>query len=988
MSSSKNHFNLLCFLLFLSGFLSGGKLLAQVNHSPEYLYVESYGLEEGLRQSMVSSIIQDTTGLIWLTSGDGLHSFDGKGFRAYRIAYNGTYYHSDNMMRKISMTSSSDFLISSSSSLIGFNPLTAGFTFINRELSVYTVLLDAFAGHLSWKFDKGFCLVKNDSLIPLKILWEDNRRPPADMVPDAAVMLGSKSAVIMSNKGILTMSANAEKNSYSCNWIDLPGCTGISKDRKGNIFILCGTSIFAYESPNSISLYKNINIRPGIVFLSENNGVFWFTDETNRKLYKLDNKGLRQVVLLELSGKNTDTINSDIKELYRDKAGKLWIGTDGYGLLKLDPERIFFNKLLIGFTRCITSSDKKLYVGTYNNGLWKCDEDLSNAVRLNPALFDDEEYITSITTDRLSRLWVVTRKGVYAVDTDGNLLFSHKGNCISGRVIKNSSDTLLIMLDNNLLKFSSGEKPRLISERKFYQLTTMLTHMGKTWTGTPSALYFSGNTGNPDFSRDKQLLNTEIFDLAVIDNEVWAATGNGVQAFSHKGNLVGGYPALNKLKNEAVYSLVRDSYNRIWFSGIRGMGYITPDKKSVVRFWPENNLQSLEFNQNAFCKTETGYICFGGINGINSIDPSLLNKQVESPELRIFTLFVSDTIYNKGILPLNIRINPDRLEPNVSGKVFVTDYGQTSHTYFSFYLKNFENAWTEPSEEPYFSYRNLPPGTYRLYVKYTDHNNITHPAQFLLTIHIKPAFWQTWWFTIAAIILGFISTVLIVRKVQDIRYRNRIKALEQEKAIEKERIRISKDMHDEVGASLTRISILSELVRKQQGIPANSSELIDKISNIAGDVVDELSEIIWAMNPKNDNLETFAAYIRNYAGNYLDSTGINIKFDYPVEILPIQMSAELRRNLFLILKEALHNVVKHSGASHVLVRLLPDRHKLTLTVKDDGKGIREDARDGNGLHNMRRRAEESGGVLTIDSSPDYGTSVSVVVALTAYTKSH
>jgi signal transduction histidine kinase len=197
-------------------------------------------------------------------------------------------------------------------------------------------------------------------------------------------------------------------------------------------------------------------------------------------------------------------------------------------------------------------------------------------------------------------------------------------------------------------------------------------------------------------------------------------------------------------------------------------------------------------------------------------------------------------------------------------------------------------------------------------------------------------------------------------------------------------------MHDEVGASLTRINILSELAKKEQNKPEEALKIINQISEISGDVVDEMSEIIWAMNPRNDMLDNFTSYIRQYASSYLESAMIQGRFHFP-EVVPVQpMSSELRRNLFLIVKEALHNIVKHAVAGLVQMHLNYSEGNLEIIISDDGKGFVEEKmkRSGNGLVNMHKRMEDLGGRFYITSEPGKGTRIELSVNFPQKDKSH
>jgi signal transduction histidine kinase len=512
-------------------------------------------------------------------------------------------------------------------------------------------------------------------------------------------------------------------------------------------------------------------------------------------------------------------------------------------------------------------------------------------------------------------------------------------------------------------------------------------YSGALWTGTPVGLFLDKIRDEKDMTElinlGTPISHSEIYQLLALENEMWAATGNGIEVFSNEGKMLKPNPSIAVLKDEAIYSLLTDKQGRIWFSGIRGIGCISEKRDRVIRFSLKNNLQSLEFNHNAACQGPEGHLYFGGINGINAIDPALLISEKKVLPVRLLSLFVADTAWSEGIVSTTPHIRLNRNTPHIRGSVFTADYPDNEDQGFSFLLEGYQPQWSTPASDAGFSFRNLPPGEYRLFARYTDPFKNQGEPELLLTLHIKPAFYTTWWFIMMVILLIIFLTVLIVRKIQGIRYKNRIKALEQEHAIEKERLRISKDMHDEVGASLTRISILSELAKSRQNEPDNSQKLIQQISEIAGNVVDELSEIIWAMNPKNDSLDNFAAYVRRYASTYLEPTATIIKFQFPDNVPNLPMSAELRRNLFLTIKEALHNVVKHAKAENMLIILQIDRKHLSIILKDDGDGFSEEllTGTGNGLINMRRRMEECGGKFRIISEKGKGTEIDFSVDL-------
>ena len=193
--------------------------------------------------------------------------------------------------------------------------------------------------------------------------------------------------------------------------------------------------------------------------------------------------------------------------------------------------------------------------------------------------------------------------------------------------------------------------------------------------------------------------------------------------------------------------------------------------------------------------------------------------------------------------------------------------------------------------------------------------------------------------------------------------------------LERERARISQDMHDDVGASLTRISILSELAKNKAETDKETKQWLEQITSTSRSVTEEMSQIIWALNPKNDTLKKLITYIRRFANEYLEPTSIHCSFDLPEKLPNLPLTVEVRRNIYLVVREALHNVVKHSGATEVEISLILNNPGFTITLADNGKGLVPERIEspGNGLVNMKKRMEDIDGEFKIRSKPCEGT---------------
>jgi signal transduction histidine kinase len=231
--------------------------------------------------------------------------------------------------------------------------------------------------------------------------------------------------------------------------------------------------------------------------------------------------------------------------------------------------------------------------------------------------------------------------------------------------------------------------------------------------------------------------------------------------------------------------------------------------------------------------------------------------------------------------------------------------------------------------------------------------------------------------------------------VSRVRMHRKLEQLERQRALERERARIARDIHDDLGASLTRITMLSQSVRSEvEALPETAADA-DQIYGTARELTRALDEIVWAVNPRHDTLDSLVTYLGRFAQQFLSAAGIRCRLDVPVNLPPCALTSEVRHNVFLAFKEALHNVLQHARATEVRVSLELQPDGFMLTIADNGCGFDtlvaklnpaprlEDARlaVGNGLHNMRKRLEEVGGRCEWETAPGEGTRVKLFIRM-------
>ncbi len=237
--------------------------------------------------------------------------------------------------------------------------------------------------------------------------------------------------------------------------------------------------------------------------------------------------------------------------------------------------------------------------------------------------------------------------------------------------------------------------------------------------------------------------------------------------------------------------------------------------------------------------------------------------------------------------------------------------------------------------------------------------------------------WQTWPFRIvlAAITIGALAVGIGAYERRKVRLQ--LRTLERERAIERERVRISRDIHDDLGAGLTQIGLLADLGLAKPADAAHSEEHFTSIAARARAAHSALDEIVWAANPRNDSLPKLADYLCRVADDCFDSSSIRCRKDVPTSLPPVPMRAELRHNLALAIKEALTNALKHSGAKMVWLRLAWAEPELRVEVEDDGIGFGPGAesRGRNGLQNQAARMKDIGGTVEVHSAAGKGTRI-------------
>jgi signal transduction histidine kinase len=304
---------------------------------------------------------------------------------------------------------------------------------------------------------------------------------------------------------------------------------------------------------------------------------------------------------------------------------------------------------------------------------------------------------------------------------------------------------------------------------------------------------------------------------------------------------------------------------------------------------------------------------------------------------------------------------------------------------FKYRLDGHETAWAEVGNLRVASYSRLPPGEYHFQVTACNEDGVWNEQGATVTIEVEPHFWQTRWFLgiASAAVLGLVAGAVYYVSTQKLQ--RQLAGLRQQEALEQERSRIARDIHDQLGANLTQVSLLGELVESDKDQPDEVAAHAKQISQTALETSRALDEIVWTVNPRNDTLDGLVNYICKYAQDYLAVAGLRYRLDVPAQLPNAPISPEVRHNVFLASKEAITNVVRHAHASSAWLRLKLEPDRFTLEIQDDGRGPggtkEERAQTRNGLRNMGKRMEDVGGSFEIGPAPERGTLVRLTAPL-------
>jgi ligand-binding sensor domain-containing protein/signal transduction histidine kinase len=1002
-------------LLLLIGNEPCSAALAGDSRDTSPFVVRSWQVEDGLPHNSVNAILQTRDGYLWLATDDGLARFDGVRFTVFGLREglpslqvlalledrNGALWIGTS--RGLSRLQNGQFDTWTTKDGLAGNEVT---TLVqDQEGSIWAGTV---TGLGRWRNGKFTTFGKAEGLNDKRVrALAANRKGGiwASMIYEWLFQWNGSRFVMMDRRQAMPEAP--------------PNC--LLQDRSGRLW--AGTArgtIFCFENGQwrRYGREQGLPATPVVQLIEGTDGTLWAA-LGGGGLYSLTKGGSPAV------WRKADFPREGVVSLLEDQEQNLWVGTRAQGLTRLKPKRISILPIQLGDAQAAPRTmaqtpDGVLWVGTSSHGLFRIQDG-----KLDPFLRDapvrDFPYVSAVLATRDGSLWWGTGPALFQWK-EGKLVSAYTNEFRSWlredriRVLSEDQDGGIWLGTQNgqLRVLRAGQFIALTNWQSAVPLTALLRQAdGTLLVGTYGNGVICVRDGkcSPLIVQNSQQMQF-ICTLYEDSNRVlWIGT-EGAGLTRLEAGRASTLTTRNGLLNDTIVQILEDDAGSLWLGSYRGVLRISQEElrrfaqgeTAFVHPLILGRSDGLPSEQcmrgfNAGFKTREGLLHFSTDPGIAVINPHQQPVSASPPTVWLEKVLVDGEAYYARIqsgaqiqVPagqaatriqrehLTIPPGKRRLEFQYTG----LSLGAPESVRFRYQLEGLDDRWIEAGRERLAFYSLLPAGDYQFHVTACDNSGVWSPQEAVLSFEVEPFFWQTWWFRLGLLTALVASVVSAVRYVSYRRLRLRLRTLEQETAVQKDRARIAKDLHDDLGAHLSQIAMLSELAQSDFDKPAQAKGHIDLIFRTARSVTRSLDEIVWAVNPRNDSLDRFTAQLCTFAPEFLRAAGISCRLDVPMDLPSVPLPSKVRHHLYLGFKEALHNVVKHAGATEVWLRLKIDSRQLTLVIEDNGRGFQLGAGAAtgeDGLVNLGQRMSEIGGSFQQQSEPGQGTRTVLVAPL-------
>jgi signal transduction histidine kinase/ligand-binding sensor domain-containing protein len=967
--------------------------------------VKTYSFNEGLTTYNIKKTVQDKYGFIWLATQDGVYRYDGTNFERYKKSSNGIR---ENFIFDIALGNDENLYIAS---------FLAGVDVINIRTLKVTPLLSQKKenedGLPDLWIEKIFCDAENNLWIGgqeyLKIFNLNEKKfkdfqQAVTMRPDNHITFISsvdKNTIAVGAKdyGILFYNTSSLKIKDSIRELEKINNVTISDlcVINDSCYFSSGSQIYSGKFFNGAWHRGREIIIPAI----SKNIINCITAGSENELWIGTNNGIGKFDLTTNQFKtiNNQYFNADnfIADLFHDKEKGLWISsTKNLIRMNLIPSPFYATKeSKDGHTRLnhiysLVPVNKTQLFACGTDGLYLCDLVTRDIKKIKgTAALGIIDYVFKIQED----FWLIcSRDGMYSYQPSKDILSKDvlfkvypewkpyaknyfNNTARSGNKIYWASEEQegLLIWDPEqhvIRQARSGTvSSRGLPENHIHNIK--FDKDGFLW------LLFDNSVAKFDVVADSVVkvikydhsgkgFNAGIFfDMYDDGSVLWFGTyGGGINGYNKKTSEWKYITEEDGLCNNAVYGILPERDSIFWVSTNNGLSRVNYKTGKCLNYFVEDGLHDNSFDEKGALLFDKK-LFFAGVNGFTSVD--LDNYYSSSVTFPVYIKKLEYIKGNKRNTLNDLRWNKITLPAGTSAAtIWLSAISFTSNRpRFSYKIKGFQDEYLPAGDKNKIELNALSYGEYEIDIRYINEKGEFVEGMVGIDLKILPFWYQTWWFRMSVAMFALAIIILIVRLIYISRLRKQRAVLEKQLAVQFERQRISSEMHDDIGAGLSGIRLLTEMTKGKVKGTAASSE-VEKIYESVGDISAKMKEVIWSLNTENDQLSSLISYIQRQARSWLENYPCQLSITIPEKIPDLEIGGEARRNIFLTVKEAVHNIIKHSGADKVTINIDCDE-QLIISVSDNGKGmhVEENSNTGNGLKNMKQRIHQLNGKIFI-----------------------
>ena len=690
--------------------------------------------------------------------------------------------------------------------------------------------------------------------------------------------------------------------------------------------------------------------------------------------------------------------------IWEDDDGGVWTGATGRGVDFAQPKKVKFDVLdigkrfgiegrAVGIHAMTEDMDGNIWCSSRTSGVFKLTADLQPLTHFtklnkngNTLSVSDVPYLF---LDKKGRCWALTYYGLFMKEPEGkrfDLINNH--GFLYGLELKNEKGLLFTTFTGGISVLRESEGGFHFEKIPHVDTLSPFTHLYQNRKGLvlanknlQSILVLDPDNGFAIMDEWPIKGDVHAYFEEPDSDTIWIGTKNGLTSLNQKDpNSCVTYTEEDGLPDQEIYAIIGDD-STLWLTTNRGMVRFFKKEKRFHTFDLYDGMQGLEFNSHGFMQRRNGEVWLAGQRGINYFKPSDILPLRIAPKVQISGMWVNDErrqdleCAKTGATNVSeikqLSFRPD--ERKFRFEFAALEFSNPARNTFRYKLENYDKGWSQWTRENFAIYNRLPPGDYTLLVSTANSDGFEAKEFKQLAFTIQAPFWQHWWFIVLMVLALFAMSYAVYR------YR-----LAQLLHIERLRNQISTDLHDDIGATLSNVNILTTLVRQKLPINSDALPLFARIEEEVQASAESLDDIIWSINPKNDPLDRVLARMRRFASEVFEAKGIEGVLHFPKEARHLRLDMDKRRQFYLLFKEAVNNLAKYAACKRAEITVAYQNGQLTMTVQDDGVGFDVTAvGDGrNGLSTMRQRAANLKGKYHIHSVPGQGTSVNVVFPIT------